>query len=86
MAKRYLIREGYTLHDLSGNVMGSGGDVVELDTDSEDYDKRTYAESILRGKLYQLIELGPEEAPKPKPTKGYKTRQAKAEKLADPEE
>lgn len=86
MAKRYLIREGYTLHDLSGNEMGKGGDIVELDTDSEDYAKRRYAESILRGKLYQLIELGPEAAAKPKPTKSYKTRQAKAEKAADAEE
>ena len=48
MTKHYLVRDGYTVHDQDGNVLGEAGDTISLETDSSDRATALAAEGLLR--------------------------------------
>jgi len=83
----YSVAEGRTIRDLEGKVIGEGGDVIALATDSSDQQTRLKAEGVLLGQRLFVGKLAgkPEDfkgATKKKATKkkaGYKTTEATPE-------
>ena len=73
----YRVHDDCVLLDRNNNVLGEGGDVVPLATDSDDKTERQEAEGILLGQHHSVNKVpGPKKAKK-KAT--YKTKDATPE-------
>jgi len=78
----YRVREGRTLFDQDDKVLGEGGDVIKLATDSKDKTIRHEAEGILMGQWSRVTKVGKPEKKKaaPKGKKAsYSTKEATPE-------
>lgn len=92
MTQHFLIRQGRRVLDASGELLGEGGDIIALETDSENPEERSAANGLLkRAGGPNAVVLVDSPAPPPKKAKKkkgtYKTRDMKADSVATaPEE
>jgi len=78
----YRVIEGRTFRDADDRVIGTGGDIIELPTDSKDSTERKCAEGVLMGQWSRVTKLPGKPAAKKKASKkaaSYKTTEAKPE-------
>lgn len=77
--KYYRVSDGYELWHPNGTLLGKGGDVVALETDSEDKKTRKAATAVLAGNWSIVAETSKPTKTAPKKKATYKTKDATPE-------
>ena len=79
----YRVKEGHELWHPDGSLLGKGGDIVSLDTDSDDKPTRKAALAVLNGNWSMVSEVSkPERVSKKKASNkkaSYETKDATPE-------